>query len=139
MIDQPAFLARPVPAGVPVLEQDALTLLVDPTPAVGEFGAISFARDIAVWLARIFDRPVERAVYRENPWDHRDCPRAQSYEFTIAGHTILITAYEQGPTSTGFAHAISVDGRPIKYAPHPDPRPRHQAWHLAWHAWRAAR
>ncbi|HEY6793507.1 MAG TPA: hypothetical protein VI248_02365 [Kineosporiaceae bacterium] len=131
---RPAYFA----SGVPVLEADALTVPVPPDPTVGELGAVSFARDVGLWLGRIFDRPVESVVYRENPWDHRPCPRAQSYEVRLAGHVVLITAYDQ-LTDDGAAvrtvHAITVDGRAVDYDA---PRSvRRQAWHLAWRAWRA--
>jgi hypothetical protein len=135
---RPAYFAR----GVPVLEPDALVLPVPAQPSDGEFGAQSFARDIARWMQRIFDWPVESVTYRENRWDHRPCPRAQSYEIVIVEsgvrHVVLVTAYDQlSPerTRTCTVHAISLDGRPVAFESLPSTR--HLAWRLAWAAWRA--
>ena len=73
-------------------------------------------------------------------WDHRLCPRAQTYETLLAGHTILVTSFDV-PTACGLdtvtAHAISVDhGAAVPFTPR---KPAlHLAWQLAWAAWRTA-
>jgi hypothetical protein len=130
-----AYFAR----GVPVLEPGADVLPVPDVPSPGEPGAVSFARDLGLWIARIFDQEVEAIVYRENRWDHRPCPRAQSYEIVIVApgvrRVVLVTAYDQltpQRTSTRTVHAVSVDGKPVDFPPHASTR--HLPWQLAWAA-----
>jgi hypothetical protein len=127
--------------GVPVLPDDALILPVPREPAVGEFGAVAFARDIAVWLSRLFDRTPDAVTYRESQWDRRPCPRVQVFEVAIAGHVIQVIAYDvltPDGRDTLTAHAIAVDaGPPTPFTPH---RPaRHLDWQLACAAWRVTR
>jgi hypothetical protein len=129
-----------VPGQVPAIDADVPAQDVTAWPSLGELGAHAFARDIATWLSRIFDAPVDAIRYRENPWDHRPCPRAQTYEITlVSGHTILITAYDV-PARTGSgtvtAHAVAVNQRTVPFT---ERRPAVRlAWQLAWTAWWAA-
>jgi len=127
-------------AGVPVLEDDAYVLPVPAGPSLGEPGAVAFTRDLARWLGRLFDRPVDAMVYRENRWDHRPYPRAQTHEVRVAGHLIRVTAYDvltADRRGTVTAYAIGIDDRPpVPFVPR---RPaRHLDWQLAWAAWHAA-
>lgn len=126
--------------GIPVLEDDAQVLPVPAEPSLGEFGAVTFTRDLGTWLARIFDAPVDGMVYRENRWDHRPYPRAQAHEVRVAGHLIRVTAYDvlaDDRRDVRTAYAIGVDTQAaFLFTPR---RPaRHLDWQLAWAAWRAA-
>lgn len=125
--------------GIPVLEDDAQVLPVPAEPSLGEFGAVTFTRDLGTWLARIFDAPIDGMVYRENRWDHQPHPRAQAHEVRVAGHLIRVTAFDvltadRLDVRTG--HAIGVDAQaPFLFTPR---RPaRYLDWQLAWAAWRA--
>ncbi len=126
--------------GIPVLEDDAHVLPVPAEPAPGEPGAIAFTRDLGRWLARLFDRPVDALVYRENRWDHRPYPRAQTHDVHVAGHLIRVTAYDvltADRRGTLTAYAIGIDDRtPVPFTPR---RPtRHLDSQLAWAAWHTA-
>ena len=73
---------------------------------------------------------------RQNPFDHRPCPRAWTYEITIAGHDVVVTAYEV-PTHGGTLtrHTITLDGHHVPFLVR---RPAvHLIWQLALATWRA--
>jgi len=134
---RPAYFAP----GVPVLEPDACRYEVTRIPQPGETGAVGFARDIGCWLSRLFGQPVRRTVHRENRWDHRPCPRAQTAEFTLDdGHVIVVTAYDVAPSRQSpvvmTTYAVHVDGVPVEFTPRRDTV--RLAWQLAWAAWKAA-
>jgi hypothetical protein len=127
--------------GVPVLQDDALVLSVPCEPAVGELGAVAFARDLATWLRRLFDRTPDTVTYRESQWDRRPCPRLQVFEVAIAGHVSQVIAYDvltPDRRDTVTAHAIGVDTHaPFLFTPR---RPAvHLDWQLAWAARRATK
>jgi len=126
-------------ADVPTIEADARTADVPLTPRPGELGAHEYGRGIALWLSRLFDAPVQSLTYRENPWDRRSCPRAQSYEIGIKGHLILVTSYDV-PTRDGAgtttAHAVHVDGQRVPFTPRPGAA--NVPWQLASAAWHGA-
>jgi hypothetical protein len=132
---RPVVLAR----GIPVLEDDAHVLPVPAEPSPGEYGAVTFTRDFGGWLGRLFDAPVEGLVYRENRWDHRPYPRAQSHEVNVTGHLVRVTAYDvltddRADVRTAYAIAIDTEA-PFLFTPR---RPAlHLDWQLACAAWRA--
>jgi len=102
----------------------------------GEPGAHAVARDLAVWLSRLFDRPAQAVRVRRNPFEQRPCPRAWTYEITVAGHEVVVTAWEV-PTLGGTLtrYAITVDGRGVPFVVR---RPAaHLIWQLALATWRA--
>ena len=114
-------------AGPPVLEGDARAWDVAAEAHPSEPGAHAFARDLALWLARLFDRPAQAMRVRQNPFGQRPCPRAWTYEITIAGHEVVVTAYEvptHGATLT--RHTITLDGHHVPFLV------RRPAVHLIW-------
>jgi hypothetical protein len=90
-------------------------------------------------MSRIFDSQIEQIIYRENPWDHRPCPQAHTYEITLTrGHIALITCYQVPSASasgTDTAYALTVDGAPVPLDL--KPATRNVPWRLAWAAWQA--
>jgi hypothetical protein len=71
-------------SAVPVIEADVPAVDIPMVPSPGEPGAHEFGRDLAVWTSRLFDQQVKSLRYRENPADHRPCPRARTYEIFMA-------------------------------------------------------
>jgi hypothetical protein len=132
----------PVTAGggdVPVIQADVPAVEIPMTPIPGESGAHEFGRDIAVWAARLFDQPVKSLRYRQNPFDHRPCPRAQTWELLVADHVVLVTAYDSNPSPERAltVYAVHVDGVHVEFTPH---RPALRlAWQLAWAVWKASK
>ena len=130
---------HPPVAGVPTIEADARADEIPLAPRPGELGAHEYGRRIALWLARLFDAPIQSVTYRENPWDRRACPRAQTYEIRIKGHLVLVTSYD-APTRDGHgtttAHAVHVDGQRVPFTPRPGAA--NVPWQLASAAWHGA-
>jgi hypothetical protein len=123
--------------GVPVIDADVPAVDIPMSPSPSELGALEFGRDIAVWTARLFDQPVTSLRYRENPADHRPCPRARTYEVAVADHVILVTAYDSHPSrhQALTVYGVHVDAVPVPFTPR---RPAVRlAWQLAWAAWHA--
>lgn len=123
-------------AGPPVLEGDARAWDVAAEAHPSEPGAHAFARDLALWLARLFDRPAQAVRVRTNPFEYRPCPRVWAYEITIAGHAVVVTAHEV-PALGGTVrrHDITVDGAHVPFVVR---RPAvHLIWQLACATWRA--
>ena len=94
------------------------------------------ARELAVWLSRLFDRPAHTVRVRTSPVEQLPCPRGCAYEITVAGHEVVVTAWEV-PTLGGTLtrYAITVDGRGVPFVVR---RPAaHLIWQLALATWRA--
>jgi hypothetical protein len=125
--------------GVPVIDPDVPAVDIPMTPSPGEPGAHEFGRDLAVWTARLFDQPVKSLRYRENPADHRPCPRAGTYQVVVAAHVVLVTTYDSHPCRERAltVYAVHVDGMPVPFTPR---RPAVRLdWQLAWAAWKAVK
>ena len=120
----------------PVVAADARIRDVATDCVSAEPDTHTVARELAVWLSRLFDRPAHTVRVRTSPVEQLPCPRGCAYEITVAGHTIVITAREVPvPGGTVTRHAITVDDRPVPFVLR---RPVvHLVWQLAYATWRA--
>jgi hypothetical protein len=82
----------------PGIEPDASHVQISAEPPSGyESGSHTFGRLITAHLQSLLRTPIDAPVYRENPFGRRPCARAQSYEFTTAGHQVRIVYFEYRP------------------------------------------
>ncbi|GAB1690712.1 hypothetical protein [Krasilnikovia sp. M28-CT-15] len=124
----------PVP---PKLEPDTPAQQISAEPQPAEYGAHTFGRLITTRLGWMLGTRITPPLYRGNPFDHRPCPRAQTYTLTVGYRSVLVTAFEHTPTGLRDslpAYAISIDGErvPFRLAGY-----RHVEWQIARTIWLA--
>lgn len=79
----------------PAIEPDATPQPISAHPPEHvESGAHLVGREITTYLGQLLHEDITAPLYRCNPFDRRACPQAQSYEFTTAGHHVLIICFE---------------------------------------------
>jgi len=88
----------------PAIEPDATPEQISAHPPEhSEYGAHMVGREITTYLGQLLHEDITAPVYRCNPFDRRPCAQAQSYEFTAAGHQVLIVCFEDGRRLPAYA------------------------------------
>lgn len=119
----------------PAIEPDATPVQISTYPPEhAEPGAHMLGREITSKLGHLLHEDLPTPLYRCNPFDRRPCAQAQSYEFTAAGHRVLIICFEDARQLP--AYAIHLDGQRVtcELTHHGD-----YGWQLACELWIAIR
>jgi len=98
----------------PPLQPDHLTLTVSAAPRVGEYGIVSFNRDIATMLARALRQPTPAVLFRYNR-DRPGTPQVSHGEMTIARHQVTVVVIHPQTIHDDIAYALLIDGHPVNF------------------------
>jgi hypothetical protein len=108
------FLVSMTDLQPPAIEPDAKPQQISPHPPEhAEFGAHTLGREITTYLGQLLHEDITAPVYRCNPFDRRPCAQAQSYEFTAAGHQVLIVCFQDGRGLP--AYAVQLGREPVTF------------------------
>jgi hypothetical protein len=119
----------------PLIEPDATPVQISAHGSeYAEPGTHMVGREITGKLGQLLDEDVPAPVYRCNPFDRRPCPQTRSFEFTAAGHRVLIICFEDARHLP--AYAVHLNGERVTcelthYGEY--------GWQLAREVWRAIR